>query len=404
MLKKTLIGTVVGLLLLMLGGAVVYRLFQGDETPGRQGAMVVPVEAVAIERGPIEHRRVYSGTLEATASFVVAPKVAGRIERLSVDLSDTVQRGQVVAELDDDEYEQAVAQAVAEAAVAKANQTEAHSRLTIAQRERDRVQTLRERGIASDTQFDSVQADLLAAEAALAVAEAQVARAASAVKTAEIRQGYAQVTATWTGGNDSRVVAERFADEGDTVSANTPLMTIVELDPVKAVTFVTERDYSQLAPGQPIVLTTDAYPGRTFAGKIERIAPVFRQGSRQARVEITVPNPGNLLKPGMFIRAEVVLARVEDAVIVPVAALSRRAGEQVLFIVSADGQSVAKRVVTVGVQQGDMVQVTGEGIVGKVVTLGQQLLEDGSAIRIPTPAAAGRATGGETPAAEGVSP
>ena len=81
----------------------------------------------AIERGTIEHRRTITGTLEAKAEFVVAPKVSGRVERLDVDLADTIRRGQQVAKLDDDEYLQSVAQAEADFAVAKANLVEAQS-------------------------------------------------------------------------------------------------------------------------------------------------------------------------------------------------------------------------------------------------------------------------------------
>jgi multidrug efflux pump subunit AcrA (membrane-fusion protein) len=78
----------------------------------------VPVEVAQIQRGPIALQRTFSGELEALAEFVVAPKVSGRVERVMVKIADTVQRGQVVAELDNDEYIQAVAQARADLEVA----------------------------------------------------------------------------------------------------------------------------------------------------------------------------------------------------------------------------------------------------------------------------------------------
>ena len=104
-------------------------------------------------------------------------------------------------------------------------------------------------------------------------------RAEASLETANIRLGYTRITAGWSGGDDQRVVAERYVDEGETVSANTPLLRIVELDPITGVIFVTERDYARLQPGQEVLLlTTDAYPGEDFQGRIERIAPVFRAG------------------------------------------------------------------------------------------------------------------------------
>jgi RND family efflux transporter MFP subunit len=331
----------------------------------------------------MELRRIFSGALEAPAQFDVAPKVGGRVERLAANLSDTVSRGQLVAELDNDEYVQAVAQARAELAVAKANLAEAVSALEIAGRELERITRLRERGVASEANLDTAQANRLAKEAQLEVARAQVTRAEAALETARIRLGYTRITADWSGGDDQRVVAERFVDEGETVAANAPLLRIVELDPLTGVIFVAEKDYGRLQPGLEVSLATDAYPGEAFGGRIARIAPVFREATRQARVELTVDNPDHRLKPGMFIRATVVLEHVADAVIVPEAALAARNDRTGLFVVSADGRSVVWREVRVGIREGSRVQVLGEGIAGRVVTLGQQLVDDGSTIIIP---------------------
>jgi len=99
------------------------------------------------------------------------------------------------------------------------------------------------------------------------------------------------------------------------------------------------------------------------------------------------------LKPGMFIRASVVLARVADAIIIPEQALTIRNDQSGVFIVSVDGKTVAWREVKVGIREGDRVQVEGAELSGRVVTLGQQLVNDGSQIKIAAeqnPTAAGR--------------
>jgi RND family efflux transporter MFP subunit len=175
-------------------------------------------------------------------------------------------------------------------------------------------------------------------------------------------------------------------DEGETVSANAPLLRIVELNPIEVVIYVTERDYASLQPGQNANLSTDAYPDETFHGRIVRISPVFRESTRQAQVELRVDNPRLQLKPGMFVRVMVVLERAPEATIVPEQALVKRQEQDGLFLVSADGERVHWRPVRVGIRQGDRVQVSGEGLQGRVVTLGQQLLDDGSSIRIATEA------------------
>ena len=383
-MKRFVVMIVVGLVLAGLGWSIANRLseYKAGATADRSRDEA-PVEVRPVERGSIELRRIFSGTLESTAEFVVAPKVGGRVERMVVDLADLVTRGQVVAELDNDEFEQELAQAEAERVVARAKVAEAKSRLEITERELARARKLQQRGLETESRFDTVEAERLAAQAGLEVARAQETRAESLLAGARIRLGYTRVTASWTGDVDRRIVARRHVDEGEMVAARTPLFTIVELDPIKAVVSVTEKDYARLKPGQQAVLTTDAHPDRTFQGTIARIAPVFRQTSRQARVELTVPNPGGQLKPGMFVRAEVVLERVEDATLVPTAALATRAGQTGVFVVRDQGRSVTWQPVRVGIRDGERVQVIGEGVSGRVVTLGQQLIDDGSRITIP---------------------
>jgi RND family efflux transporter MFP subunit len=394
-----------GALLLLLAGlgwigwAVAGRLSSpGEGGRTSSGQAPAPVEVAPIERGPIELRRAFSGTLEPRERVVVAPKVGGRVERIEVNLGDPVKRGQVVARLDDDEFVQAIAQAEADLAVAKARVAEGKSALEFAGRRLDRMKTLRGEGVASESELDVATSERLAAKATLEVAEAQRDRAEAALETARIRLSYTRVAATWSGAEEERVVSERFLDEGGTVSANTPLLAIVSLDPIQAVVFATEGDYARLRIGQAASLHTDAHPGRRFAGRIARIAPVFRQASRQARVELVAENPGYALKPGMFVRAEVVLDRAEDAALVPLSALTTRGGATGVFLVDAAGERVSWRPVTLGIQDAGRAQVLGEGLGGRVVVLGQQLLDDGSRIAIPAAApGTGGGKGGRAP-------
>ena len=299
------------------------------------------------------------------------------------NFGDPVRRGQVVVELDDAEYVQAVAQADADLAVTRARLVQARSDLLTATREMERMVTLAARGVASESELDLAGAGQAAEEAQLQVAQAQVIRAEAELETARIRLRYTRVTATWTEGDDDRVVAERHVDVGQTVSPGEPLLRVVELSPLTGVLHVTEKDYSRLARGQAVTLTTDAWPGERFAGAIARIAPVFRESSRQAQVEVEVPNLDQRLKPGMFVRATVVLQRVDDALSVPESALSSRDDRPGLFVVDEATRTVSWRHVTPGIRDRGRVQIVGLELSGRVVTLGQQLLDEGSAITIP---------------------
>jgi len=383
-LTKKLIGIILIGAVVLVGSFFLPQLRQ-QKTAGKGGKepRPAPVEVTTISRGPITLRRIFNGTLEARAEFMVAPEVGGRIEKLFLNLADTVKRGQVVAELDNDEFIQAVAQAKADLAVAQANLVEAKSALARANREFERIKTLEKRGVASESQFDETFAEQSAKQAQLEVAAAQVTRAEALLETANIRLGYTKVTADWTGGEDQRLVAERFVDEGHTVSANTPLLLIVELDPITGILYVTEKDYARLQPDQTARLTTDAYPGEEFVGRIDRISPVFRENTRQARVELTIDNKEFRLKPGMFIRATVELDHIATATIVPDQAITRRGDQTGIFVVNEEGMTVSWRPVQVGIQEGDRVQILDEGLAGRVVSLGQQLIDDGSVIFIP---------------------
>ena len=372
--------------LLVLG---VYFFLTGrwvdKKDPGSRGkeTWATPVETAAIERGPMALRRTFSGTLESGAEFLVAPKVSGRVEHLAVEMGDPVIRRQEVARLDNDEYVQAVAQAEADLAVANADLTGAENADKIAQRELDRMETLKKRGVSSASQVDVARANWLAAQARVEMAQAQVLKARAQLETTRIRLGYTTVFADWTGGSDTRFMAEKFVTEGDTVSANAPLVSIVELDPLLAVLFVTEKDYGRLEIGQPADLSTDAFPGRSFQGNIVRISPVFRTQTRQARVEVRVANLELRLKPGMFVRVSVILDQVADALMVPETALVTRNHETGVFVVSVDEKKVSWHPVVTGIRQNGRVQIQGENLAGQVVTLGHQMLDHGSLIRIP---------------------
>ena len=353
------------------------------DTAGRgERQRVVPVEVAEVREGRLDRTRMFSGSLTASAEVRIAPKISGRIARILVDLSDPVERGAEVALMDDAEFTQAVTSVHADLVVARAQAAEASNRLELAQRELERTQTLEERGVASAATLDAIQSEFTMRKAAAEVAAANLEARKSALATAEIRLGYTRVTANWTEGDGQRLVAERFLDEGDTVAANTPILSIVSLRPIRTVFYVPERDYALLDVGQEVTLRTDAFPGETFPGKIARIAPVFREDTRQARVEVTSPNDDERLKPGMFVRASVILETAQNTQMVPRTAIVRRSGEDGVFLIRDDAETVTWTPVVTGIQNATHIAIREPALEGKVVTLGQQLLGDGSAIRI----------------------
>lgn len=466
MRRKALAGVVASTVLAAAGWALVRP---SPPTGGAKRAPPrgpVPVEVAPIEQGAITLRTTYSGSLESPGRFVIAANVRGRVERLHVDLADPVERGALVAELEDDELGQLALEARAELRVARARAREAAGAAEIAERELERLVTLQGRGVVSPSQLDAARAESLARRAAAQVARAEVARARAALDAARVRLGYTRVVADWACGLEDeakgpgraskkadvpplksaacaapRVVAERMVDAGDTVEAGQPLLAIASLDPLRVVLFVPERAYRHLRPGIPALVETDAWPGRQFSARVSRVSPVFDPDSRQARVELLVPNPsdragatrapptesarpesnggapvgapavsfprepehglpnlGGPLRPGMFVRVTVTLRTVPNATIVPEAALTRRSDRVGVFFIEEPGPKARFVEVEPGIREGERVELLGGApLTGEVVTLGQQLIDDGVPVTVSRGASSSAASAGLRP-------
>ena len=367
-----------------IGWKVYQRVFvESSNEQTRQRSTVVAVEISPIEKTTIRDIGSFTGTLMAKSQFEVAPKISGRLEKLMLDIGDRVKHGDLIATLDDDEIVQQLDQARAELVVSKANVEESRSALENARREYERVRTLREKKIASQTEMDTIEANLNAAEAKQKVALAQVTQKEAAAKAVEVRLSYTQITANWEDGPETRVVGEKFVDEGTMLSANEPIISILDIRNLIAVIQVIERDYSKVHIGQNAEVTTDAIPGQVFTGTIARIAPLLKETSRQARVEIDLDNEKELLKPGMFVRVEIEFESHKDATVVPTKSIVKREGEQGVFLADLENMTAHFMPVKTGIANIKFTEITDPVIDGWAITLGQHLLEDGSTIVIP---------------------
>jgi len=343
----------------------------------------------AVERGPIAAKRVFSGTLASPARFEVAARVPGRLQTVEVDLGDAVEAGQILARIEPLEYRQRFVEAKANAAVAEASLERAEQQATLAARDLDRARQLEAKGVSSPAQLDEAEAALATTKGDLAVARATRAQAEARLELARLQLGETEIKVEGpaaeredAGSEPTRLkVARRWATPGALVEVNAPLFTLVSLSPLDCIIFVEERDYARLQPGLGAEAEVDAFPGEVFPARVARVAPVFEEGSRQARVELRIDNGQERLKPGMFVRVELVLERLEDVQIVPVSAVTSRDGVEGLFQVD-DG--VARWTeVELGVREGARVQVLRPKLEGPVITLGQQLVDDGTPVVVP---------------------
>ena len=380
-----IIGTAITLAVLgWLGWLLFIRISDALEEgeSGRQ-SRAVAVEIAEVERGTIRDIRRFTGTIRPRSEVEIAPRIAGRLKRLYVDIGDTVQRGELIAELDDEEYLQDVEAARADLLVTEATLDEKRSALQTAERDYERSKRLREQRIASESELDAARSRFEAEQAGVRVAEAEVTRRQAALRSAEIRLSYTRILANWETGGEVRVVSERYAEEGATVAANTRLLSLIDLDTLRAVIFVTERDHRPLRIGMEAELTSDSRSDELHTGRIVRMSPAFQEGSRQARVEIELPNPDHALKPGMFVRTQLELERDDDAWIIPRQALLTRDDVTGVFVVDRDEMTAHFVPLTIGIRERTRVQVLEPELNGPVVVLGQHLLDDGAEVSIP---------------------
>lgn len=373
--------------LLAVGTAAIWLWDDAPSGPTRSGgeARAIPVAAESVERRDIVERLRYSGSLIAASRVDVAPRIGGRLDELHADIGDVITPGQLLAELDDEEVRLELTQSQAEAAVARANVAEAEASLQAARRNLDRTRNLREQRVASQADLDAAETEVAAVEARLQLARSQVNQRDAAVRAAEVRLAYTSLRAEGGTTTADRLVAERHYDTGSVVQANTPVLTLVDINPLRAIVQVPERDYGRLRMGQTVTLRTDAWPDESFRGEIARVAPVFQEASRQARVEISVPNEEYKLRPGMFVRAEIRIGEREQVPTVPLDALAERDNQRGVFVVEENGEGghVARFTrITLGAIDGEWAQVDGLDTGLTIVTLGQHLLTDGTRVRI----------------------
>ncbi|MBE0558897.1 MAG: efflux RND transporter periplasmic adaptor subunit, partial [Proteobacteria bacterium] len=294
-----------------------------------------------------------------------------------------VQTGQLIALLDDEEYRQQVDQARAELDVARANLKESQDTLESIKREFERTAALRQKKIASESELDAAESKYRSQESKLNVATAQVVQKEASLKVAEVRLSYTRIEVPPGDENGYRVVGERFVHEGAMLAANNPIISIFDIHSMIAAIHVIERDYSKIKVGMAADVSTDAYPGKSFTGRIARKAPLLKETSRQARVEIEIPNPEGLLKPGMFVRANIQFGQNEKATIVPKDAVVKREEAEGVFTVDMEARKARFAPVTRGITNGPLVEILSPSLSGYVVTLGHHLLEDGAPVILP---------------------
>ena len=314
------------------------------------------------------------GTLDPNEEVIVSNQVEGTVQQLVVDLGDAVQAGQLIGQLDTRELELNVHQQEAalqqelarvgltdpaasfdEASTSQVRQAEAafaDARIRL-----ERTKKLAESGVIAQQQLDAQQAQYDGADAALRSARETVRniRAAitarrAALALAQKKLADAKITAPLSG-----FIKERPAAAGQFLKANSPVVTIVQNNPLKLHTEVPESAVAYVRVGRPVEFHVDAFPEETFEGRVSRLSPSVDQQSRTLKLEAIVNNSNGRLKPGFFARVTIQTERKDKALVVPTEALMTVSGIEKVFVI--ENGKIAERIVRSGVRLANGVEI-----------------------------------------------
>ena len=340
------------------------------------GARPQLVEVTSVGRELIREQISLVGSLKPQEQVEVAPKVAGRVERILVRVGDPVREGQLVAELEGVELEQQVLRAEASLAVTQAVLAQRQAELENASAEEMRAAALLAQGLISLQAQQTVQTRARVSESQLNLAEAQVRQARAELEELRIRQKQTRIYSPLSGW-----VGRRYVDPGAMVNSGTPLVNVLRLSTMVAEVSVPEKDLAKLRVGNRTTVTIDALEGRTYEGHVARISPLLDPATRSGLVEIEIPNPGGELKSSMFARIQMDLGTVREALVVPRDAVVLRGQQAGVNVLVSD--RVQFRSIQTGANTPDGIEVLQglqEGTT--VVTRGSQGLKDGDSVVI----------------------
>jgi len=404
--------TIIVLVILAVAGLGAFRAAQvisaKKEDPKKGMMDQVPLVDVApVTQGLIEEKIIRTGDIAPNAQVTIFSKVQGWVGKINVREGDLVKTGQVLVTLDSREAEAAVAQAQAslEAGRARLKQVQATSEETVqsqiqqtkanmelAQADLKRAQELQEKNFIARQQLDEARMKYNVAKANydlalnsirqktwendIALAEAQVNQAKATLELNKAQLANLIILSPMNGG-----ITKRYVDPGTMVKDTTPILTLMDFTEMKMVVNVIEREFIYLQKGQPVKITVTAFPDRVFTGRIEVITPALELQSRTAEIQISIPNPDFVLKPGMFGRAEVILRSNPQAVLVPIQSLFTEVDKDFVFVLKEN--KTFRRAVRKGVVRDTVVEILqGVSPGEQVVTAGQLSLKDGTQVRL----------------------
>lgn len=317
------------------------------------------------------------GSIAPLASTVLYPRAQGYVKRFLVDLGDRVEAGQVLAEIETPELDQQLEQARAELLQAEARRGQAQANRDLSKASLERYKALRPAGVASQQELEQRAAQALVDEANVAAADAAIAVQRANLRRLVQLKSFAEVSAPFAG-----VVTSRTIDVGALVSSGntTPLFELVATDPVRVFVQVPQDVAPSVRTGIEATVSVREFPAQPFTGEVARTSGALDATTRTLRTEVRVPNPDNTLLTGMY--AEVRLPLATPHTLYELPATSVMSDAEGVRVATVDGSERIHLVpVVIERDLGATMQIA-SGLSGdeRVVRLGSGALREGLSV------------------------
>jgi RND family efflux transporter MFP subunit len=360
--------TIASSFVVLLALLVFLRIRANADDPVRNARPTPTVVVSTAQRGSISRTIQFTGNIDAYQTANIYPKVSGNLEDEFVNIGDYVQKGQMLALIDTTIYSQNVGQA-------RGAYMQAEATLTNAKITYERNKSLLDQNLIAKQDLDN-------SETAYKVAQAQEQGSAATYKNAVTQLSYCKIMAPFDG-----YITRRYFDPGvyvttSTNSQSSTLFVLSEIQKVKIMVNILEDDVQYLKNVTSADVTVDAYPGQVFKGNITRISQQFDLATRTMPVEVDLNNPQHQLKPGMFANINLVLARDDNALILPTQDIMKGDSGTYVYTLQKDS-SVRKTYVKIGISQDNRNEIL-SGITDSdhILTVGQDLVSNGMKVRV----------------------
>jgi len=339
---------------------VAWSRWNDEKKPEATAAQPLAVKIQTIVHQDISKNLTVSGTLVGENEATVVAETGGKVEAVKAQIGDWLAKGKIIVQLENDLKAVALDQAKAQLMSAQTNHEKSQNDLK-------RYENLFKEHIAT-------QSDIENARLAARAAEAQLKSAEAALKLAQRQYDDAAIKAPLSGR-----LADRYVNLAAMVMPGDEIGVVVDGRNMKLKSSVAENEIALVRPGQRVELVADALGDAKFVGKIITVAQ-RATSERTYPIEVLVANDKNeSLKSGMFARANIEVEKMNEAIVIPSAAMLAEAGKNYVFV---ESNGVAKRIaVKLGVQDGGQSQIV-EGLNAgdRLVVFGQQRLTDGARV------------------------